>query len=102
MWPFFDDASGAKIQKDKFYGFSDAGGLAGSFSGYDTRREAIADIMDKYDIHFIEADSYFGATPEDLGDNAVTVLSGEEYVNRLKFICGDLQPLSFYGYWVGA
>lgn len=101
MWPFFDESSGAKIQRDKFYGFGDAGGIAGSFDGYDSRREAISAIMEDYEVQFIEADSYFGVNPEDLGDNCVTVLTGEEYVNRLRFISGEDEPLYLFGYWMG-
>jgi hypothetical protein len=96
IWPFKDLASGARIYKDRFYGFGDAGGLAGSFEGYETREEAINHIKTEYE------EGELGTKPEDLGSYGITVLSGEEYVNRLKTILGDNETLeSMFGSWSG-
>ncbi len=94
MWPFLDESTGAKIYPDRFYGFGDSGSLAGSFGGYILRIKAIKEIQKEYE------DCELGTQPTDLGSYAITVLSGEEYVNRLKEIVEDEgADLSCYGKW---
>ena len=93
MWPFKDEATGAKVYKDRFYGFGDSGSMAGSFAGYDTREEAIRKIKVDY------ADCELGTKPDHLGEYAITVLSGEEYVERLRDICKEGGCLMDYGSW---
>lgn len=97
MWPFKDDSTGAKIYKTRFYGFGDSGFLAGDFAGYDLREQAVTAIQAIFDGLEI------GTKPEHLGEYGVTVLSGEEYVNRLKYICGcgilGNNDISEYGSW---
>lgn len=89
-WPFHDESTGAKIHEAMFYGFGDSGYIAGSFEGYTTREAAIKDISEG-----AEDVSWIGTKPEDLGSEAITVLSGREYVDRLK----TLDELSVYGNW---
>jgi hypothetical protein len=86
---FFDETSGANIQRDRYYGFCDSGGLAGKFEGYATRQECIDHCTR----------GWFGdisGQPEELGAVAVCALSGEEFVNRLM----QVDELSEYGYIV--
>lgn len=93
MWPFKDESTGAKVYKDKFYGFGDSGFLAGSFAGYDSREEAVRKIQAEY------PDCELGLKPEDLGSYGVTVLSGDEYVNRLRVVSDPGGCLMDYGSW---
>lgn len=93
-WPFKDEPTGAKIHKNLFYGFGDSGSLAGSFLGYHSRDEAIRAIRQED----YPGDMEIGTTAEQLGDSAVTVLSGQEYVDRLKFIEGN-DDISDFGEW---
>jgi hypothetical protein len=92
-WKLFaDESSGATIKRERYYGFGDAGGLAGSFDGYDTREAALEDIAKEHD-------GEFGTKPEHLGEYSVTVLSGEEYIGRLQTL--DAEGAHFYGKFVG-
>lgn len=87
---FFDEESGQTISLHRFYGFYDAGGLAGDSNGYLTREEAISAIRQEYD------ESSIGTSPEQLGDAAVCVLSGEEFVAQLQRI----DEIAAYGRFV--
>lgn len=82
-WPFYVESCGIEIEENRFYGFGDAGGLAGSSKGYVNREEAIQDIVARGQAY--SADDC-GTKPEHLGDYPVAVLSGREFVNRLKEI----------------
>lgn len=100
IWPFHDEASGAKIQENRFYGFGDSGSLAGSFEGYETRDAAIDDILRIYN----DESGYgwkreeIGTQPWHLSEFATTVLSGREFVERLKVIERH-HDISIYGHW---
>jgi hypothetical protein len=84
---FFDESSGADLKPDRFYGFGDAGGIAGSFDGYATADEAVAAIAPDY------------GTPargrEHLGDAAIAVMSGREYVAAVHDLGGDQGYLAY-------
>lgn len=100
VWPFLDECSGCQVQENLYYGFGDSGYIAGSFAGYISREHAIYDIKKQGD-----GDYWFdiGTKPTDLGSCAVTVLSGREYVDRIKEIHlndSDVEnPLELYGQW---
>lgn len=94
-WPFHDEPTGAKLQEGLYYGFGDSGFLAGRFDGYITREDAIKDISEG-----AEDTSWIGTKPEDLGHEAITVLSGREYIDRLIALEKEgNEPVSFYGTW---
>lgn len=93
IWPFHDEPSGAKIQEGLYYGFGDSGFLAGSFDGYISRDDAIKDIAEG-----AEDVSWIGTKPEQLGAEAITVLSGREYIDYLRVIMPEEGEL-FYGKW---
>lgn len=78
-WPWLDSTSGAIIQEDRFYGFGDAGGLAGSFEGYVTATVAINDIVNDYG----QAPEWLSFKPEDLGSVAITVITGRDFITQL-------------------
>lgn len=88
---FFDEPSGATLSMDRYYGFCDAGGLAGSFDGYESVGHAIAAIGSEnggpMDI---------SCSPDDLGSFQVCVLTGQQYVDRIK----QVDTLSTYGHFV--
>jgi hypothetical protein len=87
---FQDESSGAKIEMHLFYGFGDSGSIAGRFSGYATRELATANIVAEW------TDMDIGSTPGDLGMYAVTVLSGQEFVDELT----KRGILHECGYWI--
>jgi hypothetical protein len=94
-WPFHDEPTGAKIYEAMFYGFGDSGFLAGSFEGYTTREAAIKEISEG-----AEDVSWIGTKPEQLGSEAITVLSGREYIDRLTVLTQDEpEGVLFYGKW---
>lgn len=96
VWPWCDGQSGAKIYPDRYYGFSDSGGLADSFIGYETAQACRAACEAEW------PDADFGATPEDLGGVSICILSGRQYVDRLYELCrrgGSGWDLSDYGHW---
>lgn len=94
-WPFHDESTGANIHEAMFYGFGDSGYIAGNFCGYLSRESAIKDISEGADDV-----SWIGTKPEDLGNEAITVLSGREYIDRLKVIQdGDDLGITIYGKW---
>jgi hypothetical protein len=84
---FFDEQSGAILKLHRYYGFSDAGGLVGSFDGYESEEAAIADVEQPGPCMDITTDS------SHLGDASCCVLSGEVYVARLR----ELGDLAVYG-----
>lgn len=97
-WPFHDLQSGAKLEETRFYGFGDAGGLAGKFEGYNTLEEAIKDIIEDYDIDEVD----IGTKQDDLGGYSVTVLTGRAFVDQLYVICdGDQEHFNEFGFWSG-
>ncbi len=91
MRKFFDEQSGATLHMDRFYGFSDAGGIAGSHDGYETAGHAIAAVGEE---HGGPVD--ISCSPEDLGSFMYCVLSGQEYVDRIQ----KVDDLSTYGHFV--
>jgi hypothetical protein len=96
VWPFHAIFIGQnfKLLADRFYGFGDAGGLAGSFDGYTSREEAVKAIKAEYGIDEI------GTEPDHLGDYATSVLSGREFIDRIYTIGEDDVSFLFdYGYW---
>lgn len=99
MWPWLDRQSGVSICEDRYYGFCDSGGLWGDPTGYEsaaTAQRAVAADMN---------DASWSQRPQDLGEVAVCVLSGRQYVDRLYEICGPNGPfgvsdsLGDYGNW---
>lgn len=84
---FYDETSGLWLKGHRYYGFYDAGGLAGDSDGYPTRESAIEAIGQEHDK------SAIGTLPEQLGDAAVTVLSGNEFIAQLQ----KIDRLSTYG-----
>lgn len=88
---FWDEQSGIDIKRERFYGFGDAGGIAGGGQGHETREAAIHAVMADDDC----SEAVIGVKPDQLGDNAVTVLSGDEYVQRLHVLCPE--GAYFYG-----
>lgn len=74
---FFDEQSGATLKLNRYYGFGDAGSLAGSFEGYATLDEAIQDIRKEY------PEDQLGTAPEQLGEVAICILSGTQFAERL-------------------
>lgn len=85
---FWDETSGSDLQRERFYGFSDAGGLVGGDEGYETRESAIQACK-------AEGETEIGIEPENLGDCAVSVLSADEYVKRLHVLVPE--GAYFYG-----
>lgn len=87
---FRDEQSGHTIMLHRFYGFGDAGGLAGDADGYPTRELAIQAIGREHDK------SAIGTLPAELGEVAICVLSGAEFVARLQ----QIDNLAEYGRFV--
>lgn len=98
-WPFCMADSGAKLEADRYYGFSDSGGLCGYVAGYDTQASAVNALALEYGEPFAQ----WGSTkPEDLGGVGCCVLTGRQYVDRLYELCkpgGSGWELSEYGKW---
>ncbi|BCG50279.1 hypothetical protein [Ralstonia phage RP13] len=89
FWPFHDETSGAYIQENKYYAFGDAGGLAGSFDGYDNLQQCVDAVSEDHDS------SDFTYKRDELGSSAITILTGREFVNRLYELGGTQD----YGKW---
>ena len=89
---FYDEQSGATLHMDRFYGFGDAGGIAGSFDGYDNMLGALVAIRAIHE----GADVDISSDPKDLGVSNVCVLSGQQYVDQLK----QFGSLEDYGHFV--
>jgi hypothetical protein len=91
---FFDEASGATLRMDRYYGFGDAGGLAGSFEGYESVEAAKQAIAPEHG--YLEEE--IASEPELLGAVAICVLSGQQYVDQLQ----KAEPgnLRIFGYFV--
>lgn len=87
---FRDEQSGHTIKLHRFYGFGDAGGLAGDADGYPTRELAIQAIGQEHEK------SAIGTSPTELGEVAICVLSGAEFVARLQ----QIDNLAEYGRFV--
>ncbi len=85
-WPWKDEC-GCAIYEDQYYGFFDSGGVAGSFIGYLTARHAFMSILASGEGHWKPEDITIGA--EHLGEAAVAIMSGREYINKLYEIAGD-------------
>jgi hypothetical protein len=98
LWPWHDAQSGALIQAERWYGFSDSGGLWGSRSGYETLERAQACLTEDAPD---DDGSVFSTNPEDLGSVACCILTGRQYVDRLYSLCetGGTWPLEDYGKW---
>jgi hypothetical protein len=74
----FDEQSGATLFLDRYYGFGDAGSLAGSFDGYSSSTEALIDILEQYPRESLSTD------PEQLGEVSICVLTARQYVERRR------------------
>lgn len=75
---FFDEQSGAILHMDRYYGFCDAGGLAGSFDGHVSAELASAVISHEYEGCTVSTD------PKELGSEAIVVMTGQQFVNELS------------------
>lgn len=84
-WPFISHDMGA-IHKDKWYGFGDAGSLTGE---YESREAGINHIMEEY-LMQVSTD------PEDLGEVSICLLTGEQFVARLR----QVDDISTYGQFI--
>ena len=91
MSKFYDEQSGATLAMDRYYGFLDSGGLAGSFDGYDSRAEVVAAMAAEFYVYDV------GTKPEQLGDSGICVLTGREYVNQLLTLG---ESIDFWGKFV--
>lgn len=96
-WPFYDYSSGGFLGEDRYYAFSDSGGFAGKFYGYDDEVQAATDLKASgYD------DDDWSIKPEDLGSVAVTILTGRQFIDQLYIICDgpeQKEMFSHYGEW---
>jgi hypothetical protein len=90
---FFDESSGATLHMDRYYGFADGGGLAGSFDGYDSYLGAAIAIKAEY------GDDDTSTDPKDLGDVAICIITGQQYIDRLKKVGGEAN-IGVFGYFV--
>lgn len=103
VWPWCDAQSGAKLAADRWYGFSDSGGLCSSFDGYDTAEACrVACVADWGGETEEDGGVSFSTAPEDLGGVAICVLTGRQYVDRLYALAGpggSGWELSDYGHW---
>jgi len=92
---FFDTESGATILMDRFYGFGDAGGIAGSFDGYATQEEAISEIAKEHGSYGI------GTKPSELGSCAICILNGQQFVDQLRSLDpSDADHINIYGHFI--
>lgn len=89
-WPFYDHSSGGFLAEDRYYAFSDSGGFAGKFYGYDNELDAAADLKKSG-----YADDDWSMKPEDLGA-CVAVLTGRQFIDQLYQI---EQSVDNYGCW---
>lgn len=94
VWPFNDESSGAQIQKDRFYGFCDSGGLWGTRSGYLTVEEAKASCLED-----MEHGLNISTEPSMLGDAACCILTGRQFIDQLEVIALGGNPISDHGTW---
>lgn len=93
MKVFIDEQSGATIRMDRYYGFAEGGGLAGSFAGYDSMLGALVAIRKDYD-----GDTSCRA--EDLGSVSICILTGQEYVDHLRTLDpSDPDHINIYGHF---
>lgn len=90
---FFDEQSGALITMGRYYGFGDAGGLAGSFDGYETAEQCLEVVRKDHT-------NDTSTSPDDLGRVAVCVLTGQQYVDQLKKVEPDYLETGIFGYFV--
>lgn len=96
VWPFCMADSSQKLYSDKWYGFSDSGGLYCTGAGFASREDAV-----KLLTADIDADDW-STEPNLLGSMLCSILSGREYVDRLYVVCrpgGSGWPLDDYGHW---
>jgi hypothetical protein len=95
VWPFLDFSSGMKIQENLFYGFGDSGSMWAE--DHSTADECIKEIRKVFDDSYL---GNIGTTPEELGDAAVTVLSGRQFIDQLYYLCDyNKGNLDEYGQW---
>lgn len=95
-WPFYDYSSGGFLSEDRYYAFSDSGGFAGKFYGYDNELEAAADLKKSG-----YTDDDWSMKPDDLGAY-VAVLTGRQFIDQLYIICDGPEQkelFSSYGEW---
>lgn len=90
-WPFHDESTGFLIHENLFYGIGDSGSMAAWEKP--TREEAIEEVKRVYEM----TDAQIGTSGKDLGEYAVTVLNGREYVEELK----ERGILGEIGHWNG-
>lgn len=97
VWPWLDRQSGAAIHEDRWYGFCDSGGLWGGTHGFATLDDALCAA--RKEMRAAQCSS----RPQDLGEIAVCVLSGREYVDRVYEVCArEGETLADYGNWTSA
>lgn len=88
---FYDETSGATLKMDRYYGFGDAGGLAGSFDGYESANDcAKAIALEGTSLNEMSLD------PSKLGEVSVCILTGQQFVDRLA----TLDDISEFGHFV--
>lgn len=95
-WPFYDNSSGGFLSEDRYYAFSDSGGFAGKFYGYDNELEAAADLKKSG-----YTDDDWSMKPDDLGVY-VAVLTGRQFIDKLYEICDcadQKEAFAMYGNW---
>lgn len=93
-WPFIlvdDCTDGMEIHDDKYYGFEETGGVLDN-KGYDTAQEVIDVAVNSYEL----GEEDYSTEPEDLGACSVCVLTGRQFIDRIKVLENDLED---YGHW---
>lgn len=94
IWPFIDHSSNQKIKEDVFYGFSDAGGTASSEVEFKSSQEAVDYLTELYEFQAED----MSTDPNDLGNVACCVLSGRQFIDKLRLINTTEGELEF-GEW---
>lgn len=84
-WPFIERSTGRAIHQNLYYGFYDSGGICDG--EYETEAMALA---------MIDVDGSVSTSPEDLGEVAVCILTGQQFIDRLTALGIDEAT---YGNW---
>ncbi len=74
------------IQRNKWYGFGDSGSTTGE---YHTKEAGMVHLLEEYGL------SVVSTSPEDLGEVSIVLLTGEQFVARLR----EVDDLSTYGHF---
>jgi hypothetical protein len=83
---FYDETSGLIIKCHRFYGFWDAGGVAGTPEGYATQEDAVAAMAEL-------CDGDYSTEAAELGSISLCILSGEAFIAQLQ----KVDRVSAYG-----